>query len=187
MNETLIFILKYATDIVATLLLIRFLLQLTQADFYNPVSQGILKICTPIAAPLEKLIPTVGRFNLAVLAAAILIKWCFFVIIAAVNGLLSLDISAFLALAAFELLRTLITIYFYGVFILVIFSWVGTPPHPAARLIGQVIMPYTNLFRRFIPPLGMIDISPMVAIFTLMIIRAQILPIIAMQIRPLLM
>jgi YggT family protein len=187
MNETLIFILKYATDIVATLLLIRFLLQLSQADFYNPVSQGILKICTPIAAPLEKLIPAMGHFNLAVLATAILVKWSFFVLIAAANGLLSVGIFSYLALAVFELLRTLITIYFYGVFILVIFSWVGTPPHPAARLINQVILPYTNIFRRFIPPLGMIDISPMVAIFTLMIIRAQILPIIAMQIRPLLM
>jgi len=187
MNETLIFILKYATDIVATLLLIRFLLQLNQADFYNPVSQGIVKICTPIASPLEKLIPSMGRFNLAVLAAAILAKWSFFVIIAAANGLLSVGIFSYLALAVFELLRTLITIYFYGVFILVIFSWVGTPPHPAARLINQVILPYTNIFRRFIPPLGMIDISPMVAIFTLMIIRAQILPIIDMQIRPLLM
>lgn len=187
MNETLIFILKYATDIVATLLLIRFLLQLNQADFYNPVSQGIVKICTPIASPLEKLIPSMGRFNLAVLAAAILAKWSFFVIIAAANGLLSVGVFSYLALAVFELLRTLITIYFYGVFILVIFSWVGTPPHPAARLINQVILPYTNIFRRFIPPLGMIDISPMVAIFTLMIIRAQILPIIAMQIRPLLM
>lgn len=187
MNETLTFILKYATDIVATLLLIRFLLQLNQADFYNPVSQGIVKICTPIASPLEKLIPSMGRFNLAVLAAAILAKWSFFVIIAAANGLLSVGIFSYLALAVFELLRTLITIYFYGVFILVIFSWVGTPPHPAARLINQVILPYTNIFRRFIPPLGMIDISPMVAIFTLMIIRAQILPVIAMQIRPLLM
>ena len=187
MNETLIFILKYATDIIATLLLIRFLLQFTQADFYNPVSQGIVKICTPITAPLEKLIPNRGRFNLAVLAAAILVKWSFFVVIAAANGLLSSAIFAFLALAALELLSTLITIYFYGVFILVIFSWVGTPPHPAARLINQVILPYTNIFRRFIPPLGMIDISPMVAIFTLMIIRAQILPIIAMQIKPLLM
>ena len=77
MNETLIFILKYATDIIATLLLIRFLLQFTQADFYNPVSQGIVKICTPITAPLEKLIPNRGRFNLAVLAAAILVKWSF--------------------------------------------------------------------------------------------------------------
>jgi YggT family protein len=111
----------------------------------------------------------------------------FFVIKAAANGLLTAGIFAYLAPAAFELLRTLITLYFYGVFILVVFSWVGTPPHPAARLIGQVILPYTNIFRRFIPPLGMIDISPMVAIFTLMIIRAQILPIIAMQIRPLLM
>ena len=153
MNETLIFILKYATDIIATLLLIRFLLQFTQADFYNPVSQGIIKICSPLTAPLEKLIPTMGRFNLAVLASAILIKWSFFVILAAANGLLSIAIFSYMALAAFELLRTLITIYFYGVFVLVIFSWVGTPPHPAARLIGQVVLPYTNIFRRFIPPL----------------------------------
>jgi YggT family protein len=187
MSETIIFILKYATDIFATLLLLRLLLQLTQADFYNPVSQGILKICSPIVVPLEKIIPTIGHFNLAVVTAAILVKWSFFVVIAAANGLLTSGIFAFLILAAFELLRTLITIYFYGVFILVIFSWVGTPPHPAARLINQVILPYTNIFRRFIPPLGMIDISPMVAIFTLMVIRAQILPIIDMQIRPLLM
>lgn len=181
MNETLVFILKYATDIIATLLLIRFLLQLVQADFYNPVSQGIVKICSPFTAPLEKLIPSFGSFNMAVLTMALLIKWSFFVIIAEENGLLSI------VLVVFELLRTLITIYFYGVFILVIFSWIGTPPHPAARLINQVILPYTDIFRRIIPPLGMIDISPMVAIFTLMIIRAQVLPIIAMQIRPLLM
>lgn len=186
MNETLIFILKYASDIIASLLLIRFLLQLTQADFYNPVSQGIMKICSPIVSPLQKLIPNLGRFNLAVVIAAILVKAVFFKV-AELNGFISGGIFAFLALAVFELLRTVITIYFYGVFILVIFSWVGTPPHPAARLLNQVISPYTNIFRRFIPPLGMIDVSPMVAIFTLMIIRAEILPIIAMQIRPFLM
>jgi len=187
MNETLIFIFKSITDIFATLLLIRFLLQLAHADFYNPVSQGILRICAPVVGPLQRLVPSFGGFNLAVLVAAVLVKWSFFVLIATTGGLPSAGIFAFLALAAFELLHTLITIYFYGVFILVIFSWVGTPPHPAARLVAQVISPYMNLFRRFIPPMGMIDISPMVAIFTLMVIRAQILPVIAMQIRPLLM
>jgi len=187
MNETLIFILKYVTDIIATLLVIRFLLQLVRADFYNPISQGLLKICAPVVEPLQRVLPSYGRFNLAALVAAILFKLSFLVLAAAIAGLLSAGIFAFLALAVFELLRTLISIYFYGVFILVIFSWVGTPPHPAARLIGQIIQPYTDLFRRFIPPIGMIDLSPMAAIFTLMIMRAQILPIIAMQIRPLFM
>ena len=184
MNETLLYALRAITDIAAMLLLIRFLLQWVGADFYNPVSQGILKICSPIIRPLEKIIPSFGRFNLSVLVAALLIKWSFFVVMAVAKGVLSTGIFAFIAWAGFELLRTLVEIYFWGIFILVIFSWVGTPPHPAARLVHQVISPYMDPFRRFIPPLGMIDLSPMAAIFSLMIIRAKILPLIAMQITP---
>jgi len=186
MNEILIFIVKTITDIYATILLIRLLLQLVKADFYNPISQGIFKVCAPVVEPLHRILPSFGRFNMAALIAAILVKWSFYVVLAALGGMLSADIFAFLTLAAFDLLRTLIEIYFWGILILVIFSWVGTPPHPAAILITQVISVYLSPFRKFIPPIGMIDISPMVAIFTLMIIRAQLLPVIAGLIRPLL-
>lgn len=187
MNEPLIYVFRSITDIVAIILLIRFLLQLVGADFYNPVSQGVLKICNPLVGPLQKIIPSFGRFNLSVLVVALLIKWSFFVVMAIVKGVLSVGIFAFIAWAGFELLRTLVEIYFWGIFILVIFSWVGTPPHPAAQLVHQVISPYMNPFRRIIPPLGMIDLSPMAAIFSLMIIRAQILPLIGMKITPFLM
>jgi len=186
MNETFIFIFKTITDLYATILLIRLLLQLVRADFYNPISQGIFKVCAPVVEPLHRILPSFGRFNTAVLVAAILVKWSFYVLLATVGGVLSADIFAFLAVATFELLRTLIEIYFWGIFILVIFSWIGTPRHPAAILMNQVISPYLSPFRKHIPPLGMIDISPMVAIFTLMIIRAQLLPVIAGLIRPLL-
>ena len=187
MNETLLYAFRAITDIAAMLLLIRFLLQWVGADFYNPVSQGILKICSPIIRPLEKIIPSFGRFNLSVLVAALFIKWSFFVVMAIAKGVLLAGIFAFIAWAGFELLRTLVEIYFWGIFILVVFSWVGTPPHPAARLVHQVISPYMEPFRRFIPPLGMIDLSPMAAIFSLMFIRAKILPLIGMQITPFLM
>jgi len=185
MNEMLIIILKTITDVYSGILLIRLLLQLVQADFYNPVCQGIVKICAPVVEPISKLLPTVGRFNTAALLAAILVKWSFYVAVTALSGILSVDVIALLTVAIFELLRLLIEIYFWGIFILVIFSWVGTPPHPAALLISQIISPYMRPFRKYIPPIGMIDISPMVAIFTLMIIRAQLLPVLAGLIRPL--
>ena len=185
MNDMLLIILKTLTDVYAGILLIRLLLQLVRADFYNPVSQGIVKICAPAVEPIGRLLPTAGRFNTAALVAAILVK-CIFLAVAALSGILPMDIVAFLAIAAFELLRLLIEIYFYGIFILVIFSWVGTPPHPAAMLINQIISPYMKPFRKYIPPIGMIDISPMVAIFTLMIIRAKLLPTLAGLIQPLL-
>jgi hypothetical protein len=68
-----------------------------------------------------------------VLVAALLVKWSFFVVMAIAKGVLSTSIFAFIAWAGFELLRTLVEIYFWGIFILVVFSWVGTPPHPAAK------------------------------------------------------
>jgi len=186
MNETLIFIVKAITDIYATVLLIRLLLQLVGANVYNPISQSILKVCAPVVNPLYRVLPAVGRFNTAALVAAILVKWGFYVLLATLGAVPFADIFAYLAVAAFDLFRVLIEIYFWGIFILVIFSWVGTTPHPAVVLVSQIIEPYLGLFRKHIPPIGMIDISPMAAIFTLMIIRAQLLPIIAGFIRPLL-
>jgi YggT family protein len=55
-------------------------------------------------------------------------------------------------------------------------SWIGTTNHPTVRLVNQVIDPYMKPFRSVIPPIGMIDISPMVAILVLMVARAQVLP-----------
>jgi len=184
MNETLIYIIKTATNLYATLLLIRFLLQLVKADFYNPISQSVLKLSAPVVEPLHRIFPTVGRVNTAVLVAAILIKWLPYVMLMALSGMLSTATLAYLLVAAFDLLRILIEIYFWGIFILVIASWVGTVSHPSVSLVSQVIEPYMSPFRRVIPPIGMIDISPMAAIFTLMIIRAQLLPFLAGLVLP---
>ena len=92
----------------------------------------------------------------------------------------------YLAVALVELLGTLIDIYFWGIFILVISSWVGTASHPTVRLVTQIVDPYMAPFRRIIPNIGMIDLSPMVAIFTLMIVRDRLMPQLVGVIQPLL-
>jgi YggT family protein len=87
------------------------------------------------------------------------------------------QIAVYLAIAALSLFETLIEIYFYGILIIAISSWIGTTSHPTVRLVNQIIDPYMKPFRKIIPPLGMIDLSPMVAIFTLIFIRGQLLPL----------
>ena len=186
MSETLIYILKTVANLYATLLLIRLLLQLVKADFYNPISQTILTLCAPVVEPLRLIFPTIGRFNSAALVAALLLAWLPYVIEIALSGMLSTGVLAYhLLVAALDLLRILIEVYFWGIFILVIASWVGTVSHPSVSLVSQIIEPYMRPFRRVIPPIGMIDISPMAAIFTLMIIRAQFLPFLFGMILPL--
>ena len=175
-------IIRLVVDIYATVLLVRLLLQLVQADFFNPLSQTIFKITAPVVEPLHKIFPTIGRFNTAALVSAILVKWSLFP-----NHYELLDsVSAesdyrpmLLGVAALSLLGTLIEIYFYGILIVAISSWIGTTSHPTVRLVSQIIDPYMKPFRKIIPPLGMIDISPMVAIFTLIFIRGQLLPVLS--------
>ena len=178
MSQSLIFILRTAVDIYVLILLLRALLQLVQADFYNPISQAIFKACAPVVEPLHKILPTIGKLNLAALTAALLIQWAFYLIIVAANGLFPTQLFAYLAVAGYDLLSALVDIYFWGIFILAISSWIGTTGHPTVLLVGQIVEPYLRPFRKFIPPMGMMDFSPMVAIISLIIIRNKVLPVI---------
>ena len=179
MDGGTISIIRLVVDIYATVLLVRLLLQLVQADFFNPLSQTIFKITAPVVEPLHKIFPTIGRFNTAALVSAILVKWSFFLIIMSFDSVSASQIAMLLGVAALSLLGTLIEIYFYGILIVAISSWIGTTSHPTVRLVSQIIDPYMKPFRKIIPPLGMIDISPMVAIFTLIFIRGQLLPVLS--------
>lgn len=179
-------ILNLAVQIFSFLLLIRLLLQLVQADFYNPISQTIFKICAPVVEPLGKLFPTLGSLNSAALVAAIIVQWSFYLIFGLIKGVPLLGIIAYLPLAAYNLLFILIEIYFWGIFIIAISSWIGTTGHPSVRLISQLVEPYLRPFRKFIPPMGMMDFSPMVAIISLIIIRNSVLPVIGGFIKSLL-
>ena len=177
MSVGLINIIGLLVDIYATILVVRLLLQLVQADFFNPLSQTIFKVTAPIVEPLHKIFPTIGRFNTAALVAAILTKWSFYLMMMSFGSGSVGQIAVYLAIAALSLFETLIEIYFYGILIIAISSWIGTTSHPTERLVNQIIDPYMKPFRKIIPPLGMIDLSPMVAIFTLIFIRGQLLPL----------
>ena len=165
-------------QIFSFLLLIRLLLQLVQADFYNPISQTIFKICAPVVNPLSKLFPTIGTLNTAVLIAAIAVQWSFFLIVRPDPRYASHQPSCLYPSGGYKLLFTLVEIYFWGIFILAISSWIGTTGHPTVRLVAQIVEPYLRPFRKFIPPMGMMDFSPMAAIISLIVIRNSVLPVI---------
>ncbi len=186
MSGTLFFILRSAIDIYASLLLIRLLLQWVRADFYNPVSQTIFRLCGPVVEPLQRVCPTFGSFNSGALVAAILVKWSFYLLMMALGAVATSEILAYLLVAIFGLLSSVIEIYFWGIFIIILSSWFGATQHPTVALVSQVIEPYMRPFRNFIPPIGMIDLSPMAALLTLMIVRANLLPALGRLIQPLL-
>ena len=68
----------------------------------------------------------------------------------------------------FGIVNTLLSIYFYAIIIYIFMSWLpGARESQFGQLLGSVVEPYLEQFRKIIPPLGMIDLSPIVALFVL--------------------
>jgi YggT family protein len=69
----------------------------------------------------------------------------------------------------YSIVGTLFQIYFYMILVYVLMSWLPNVRESfVGELLGKLVEPYLAPFRRFIPPImGMIDISPIVALFVL--------------------
>lgn len=72
--------------------------------------------------------------------------------------------------AVADLLNSLLTIYSWAIIIRVLLSWVSPDPfNPIVQFLVRVTDPYLELFRRIIPPIGMMDISPIIALVVLQV------------------
>ncbi|MDF2608299.1 MAG: rane protein [Bacillales bacterium] len=68
----------------------------------------------------------------------------------------------------FDILSNILSIYMYALIIYILMSWFPQARDTAfGKLLSKICEPYLDPFRRFIPPLGMFDISPIVAIYAL--------------------
>lgn len=145
------------------IVLIRLLLQIAKADFYNPISQGLVKITQPILKPMRRVIPGFLGLDMASIVLAVALSGLAIVLLLITGGYEMIPILYLFAWAILGCLHIITNIYFYGIIIFVILSWVAPGSyHPAALLIGQLVNPVLAPFRKLIPPIGGLDISVIV-------------------------
>ncbi len=150
--------------------LIRFLLALARANFYNPLSQFLVKITNPVLVPMRRFIPAIGKLDTAavVLALGLMIAKVF-LLLGMQGG--SADIVSVLAYSVIELLRTVIHIYIFAMIIQAVLSWVGNSyGNPMADILYSLTDPILRPIRNIVPTIGMVDLSPMVAILLLYVV-----------------
>jgi YggT family protein len=146
------------------LVLLRVLLEAIRADFYNPICQVLIKLTDPLVKPLSKLLPPVGRVNLAAVVVLYLVQLTGLFLLGLIAGRQP-DPLLLALLAATSLVRLLLVLYLVLIFASVILSWVGQNfRHPIVPLIYQLTDPVLAPIRRVLPPLGGFDLSPLVAI-----------------------
>ncbi len=171
-NDVGTFLIQAFASIYLIVIMLRFLLQLCRADFYNPVSQFAHKATAPLLNPLRKLFPAYRNVDFASVVLALLLQWLAIQLTASVNGYPLINVLSVLWWGFLGILSMLINIYIYGLLAAIILSWVAPHnPHPAIALLWQLMEPVLAPFRKIIPSLGGLDLSPIFVFIMLNMLR----------------
>jgi YggT family protein len=160
--SALIFIIETLLSLALFVVLARLLLQLTRADFRNPICQAIVRLTNPLILPLRRILPPIGKVDTASVVAVILVAVVEVAIIFALRGITFVGPIYWLQSAALEIARTLLWTYFYAIILYALLSMVAPGGYsPLQSVLATVCEPVLRPFRRVIPPVAGIDLSPL--------------------------
>lgn len=166
-SRALTYLVSTLFDLYIVAILLRLCLQWVRADFYNPLSQFLVRVTNPLLIPLRRVIPSIGPLDTASVVLAFLLELLALFIVSQINSI-SLGWFKLSLLAVTKLLMAVLWLYFFLILAVVILSWLGSRVrHPIVPLMYQLTEPVLQPFRRLIPPIGGIDLSPLFAIITI--------------------
>lgn len=164
LQEIGVFVVDTIFSLYIAAIVIRFVLALSRADFYNQFSQVIVKVTNPVLVPLRRLIPSMGKIDTAAIVLALVLIMVKVILILMIKGG-ELNMFGLLIYAFVELVRTVIWIYIIALVLQAIMSWIGTGhSSPLSPLLNSLTQPVLRPIRNIVPNIGMMDISPMIAI-----------------------
>ena len=167
--EAIIYLLRFAFDALLMILIMRIWLQWVKADFYNPLSQFIVKVSNPLVVPLRRIIPGFGGLDLATIVVAYIVATLKFVTLAALSGE-SLGVLAFY-IGLLVLLKQACFLLFVLMIIMAIMSWVVKGYNATLMVISQLTDPFLRPIRKIIPNMGGLDLSMLVAFLAMNVIN----------------
>ncbi len=166
-----VFLIQTLVGLYALTFMLRFLLQLVRADFYNPFSQFLVKVTNPLVKPLRRIIPGIGGIDWASIIIVILLMLAEFMLIGLLPKYSIPAPQGLFVLALAETLSLLTNVFLFSIIIQAIISWINPGSYnPIIGLLHQITAPILNPVRRVIPPISGLDLSPMAAIIILYLI-----------------
>ena len=185
--QIILFILDTVCGFLTLTLLVRFAMQWARTPFRNPLGQFIVAVTDWMVRPVRKLIP--GLFGLDM--ASLLLAWLWQVVYQGIalglSGVLfavsAAPVLVVALLALLEVAKISLYLVMGAVIVSAVFSWVN-PHAPLADVFNTLTRPLLRPFRRLIPPVGGVDLSPLalllvlqIALFVVAGLRNSVLPL----------
>jgi YggT family protein len=172
MNEIFAYLVQTALSLYLLVMLLRFLFHFSRADFYNPISQFVVRATNPLVRPTRRLFPAFGRFDSASLVLAVVLQALGIVTLLLLHGVGLVGPTLILAWSVIGVLGLLVNIYFFALLAMIIISWVApTSRHPALLLLWQITEPVMAPVRRILPPMGGLDFSPILVFILINVLQ----------------
>ena len=181
--DALGFIVGTLLNLYAMIVALRFVMQSVRADYYNPIAQFVVKATDPLLVPLRRATPSVAGYD----TASLLLAWAVLVVkflafsslglgaapaIGTALAVSGVGVASLLGLALVDLVYLMFNIFIFSLVIQALLSWLPNAGNsPIAGLLHGITRPVLAPIRRFVPPLGGLDLSSLVAIIGLFALR----------------
>ncbi|MGZ8919186.1 MAG: YggT family protein [Methylobacter sp.] len=176
MTDPIIFLIDTLFSLYILAVLLRFLLQWCGADFYNPISQFLVKVTHPPLRILRRFVPSIGKIDTSALVLVLALQMLADFSILLLKGV-TINIGALTILSITQLISLLINVFVFAVFARAILSWMNPGAfNAAASILTTLTEPLLDICRKVIPDLGGIDLSPLAALLLLQLAKMVILP-----------
>lgn len=184
--QALIFLLDSVATAFVVVLLLRFHLQATRASFNNPLSQFVMTLTDFAVKPVRRVVPGLWGVDLSTLLLAWVVQYLLILLVILLTGHgagLHLAVFGGIALIALlELTKIALWMVIFLQFMLFIVSF-ANPHSPYLGLLNTLNRPFVRRIQKIVPPIGHIDLSPMVVVLLCSLLLNFILPWLALQIR----
>lgn len=162
MKDALIYLVDSLLTMYLYVLVLRFVMQLTRSDFRNQIANFVVVVTNPVIMPLRRVLPPIGKVDTASVLAIVLVAAANIALVSLIAGTRLLDPTRFAWLLVFTLVRTTLTFFLGAIIVYAILSFVVPAGYnPVMALLGTVVEPVLRPFRRIIPPIANIDLSPL--------------------------
>lgn len=171
--EAIKYLLGFVFDAFLMILIMRVWLQLVKADFYNPLSQFIVKVSNPIVIPLRRIVPGLGGIDMATVLLVYLVATLKFVLLILLSGG-PIDILVALYLGLLYAIKQTGVLLFIIMLVMALMSWVVQGHNPTQVIFHQLCEPFLRPIRRIIPNIGGLDLSILAAFLLLNVVNIML-------------
>lgn len=169
LRAALIFLITTVFDLYLFVLTIRLILAWVSADYFHPATQFIVKCSNFLIVPLRKYIPNIKRLETATLISILVLSMIKFFLVSLLSfGLPNVGGLGILALS--DAIKLIIQTFFYAILLQAILSWIQ-PASPILPVLEKFNSPLIRPFRRVIPLISGVDISPLVVLILLQLLN----------------